>query len=144
LHRRGHKLGTIDLPPMPDTAWPAVVDHAIDHEALVDRVPKYVRRYAWRDRRLALQLLRLGTEKRTRRFLWDLAHVRPARWRARLSAYLGNRAAAILGCGRSTADTQRRQKAPDRPAVAAILFWALLASGQITMRKVDSWQTLAT
>jgi putative transposase len=26
---------------------------------------------------------------------------------------------------------------------AAILFWALLASGQITMRKVDGWQSLA-
>jgi hypothetical protein len=24
---------------------------------------------------------------------------------------------------------------------AAMLFWALLASGQITMRKVDGWQT---
>jgi putative transposase len=27
---------------------------------------------------------------------------------------------------------------------AAILLWALLASGQISMRKVDGWQTLAT
>ncbi|WP_040620768.1 IS256 family transposase [Rhodovulum sp. PH10] len=27
---------------------------------------------------------------------------------------------------------------------AAMLFWALLASGQISMRKVDGWQTLAT
>src|SRR3954466_9824199 len=27
---------------------------------------------------------------------------------------------------------------------AAMLFWSLLASGQITMRKVDGWQTLAT
>jgi putative transposase len=27
---------------------------------------------------------------------------------------------------------------------AAMLFWALLASGQINMRKVDAWQTLAT
>ena len=27
---------------------------------------------------------------------------------------------------------------------AAMLLWALLASGQINMRKVDSWQTLAT
>jgi putative transposase len=27
---------------------------------------------------------------------------------------------------------------------AAMLFWALLASGQIVMRKVDGWQTLAT
>jgi putative transposase len=26
---------------------------------------------------------------------------------------------------------------------AAMLFWALLASGQINMRKVDRWQTLA-
>jgi transposase-like protein len=26
---------------------------------------------------------------------------------------------------------------------AAMLFWALLASGQITMRKVDGWQTIA-
>ncbi len=24
-----------------------------------------------------------------------------------------------------------------------MLFWALLASGQVTMRKVDGWQTLA-
>jgi transposase-like protein len=27
---------------------------------------------------------------------------------------------------------------------AAMLFWTLLASGQINMRKVDGWQTLAT
>jgi putative transposase len=25
---------------------------------------------------------------------------------------------------------------------AAMLFWALLAAGQITMRKVDGWHTL--
>lgn len=27
---------------------------------------------------------------------------------------------------------------------AAMLFWALMASGQITMRKVDGWASLAT
>jgi len=27
---------------------------------------------------------------------------------------------------------------------AAMLFWALLASGQITMRKVDGWESLDT
>ena len=27
---------------------------------------------------------------------------------------------------------------------AAMLFWALLASGQINMRKVDGWQALST
>jgi putative transposase len=26
--------------------------------------------------------------------------------------------------------------------IAAMLFWALMASGQITMRKVDGWQSL--
>src|SRR4029077_20000639 len=43
----------------------------------------------------------------------------------------------------------RGVQAPDQdPAVlpsaetAAMLFWALLAAGQITMRKVDGWQTL--
>ena len=30
-----------------------------------------------------------------------------------------------------------------RAETAAMLFWALLASGQITMRKVDGWKTLA-
>ncbi len=39
----------------------------------------------------------------------------------------------------------RRVAEADRtPAeTAAMLFWALLASGQITMRKVDGWQRLA-
>jgi hypothetical protein len=35
---------------------------------------------------------------------------------------------------------------PDRASLhrkAAMLFWALLASGQIAMRKVGGWQTLA-
>jgi len=31
-----------------------------------------------------------------------------------------------------------------RADTAAMLFWALLASGQINMRKVDGWRTLAT
>jgi putative transposase len=30
-----------------------------------------------------------------------------------------------------------------RAEAAAMLFWALLASDQISMRKVDGWQTLA-
>jgi hypothetical protein len=35
---------------------------------------------------------------------------------------------------------------PPRPPAdtAAMMFWALLASGQISMRKVDGWQILAT
>jgi putative transposase len=30
------------------------------------------------------------------------------------------------------------------PSAAAMLLWALLASGQTNMRKVDGWKTLAT
>ncbi len=41
----------------------------------------------------------------------------------------------------------RGVQAPDQCALpnaetAAMLFWALMASGQITMRRVDGWQTL--
>lgn len=28
--------------------------------------------------------------------------------------------------------------------IAAMLFWPLMASGQISMRKIDGWRTLAT
>ncbi len=40
-----------------------------------------------------------------------------------------------------------RPKAPVPPGLLwagppAMLFWALMASGQITMRRVDGWQTL--
>jgi hypothetical protein len=44
------------------------------------------------------------------------------------------------------ADGQRRvcALATSSADTAAIFFWALLASGQINMRKVDGWQSLAT
>jgi hypothetical protein len=38
---------------------------------------------------------------------------------------------------------QYRQTVLPSADTAAMLFWALLASGQINMRKVDGWQTLA-
>ena len=51
-------------------------------------------------------------------------------------------------CRRTAArGVQTADQDPDvlpSPETAAMLFWALLASGQITMRKVDGWQTLAT
>jgi hypothetical protein len=53
--------------------------------------------------------------------------------------------AAVSESGASAAK-RPRPPAPDRAAVrgtAAMLFWALFASGQINMRNVDGWQTLA-
>ena len=136
LHRRGRKLGTIELPPIPDTSWPAIVDYARDREVLPGQISKYIRRYAWRDHRLALRLLRVGTGKRTGRFLWDLAHLRPARWRARVSAYLGNRAAAILGCDVVAAST--KDGAGDTRAPAK---WKASESGrwEAIFATIDPW-----
>ena len=53
--------------------------------------------------------------------------------------------------GTRSSDCTRSSSAGSRPSDRATLrrknrrqlFWALLASGQITMRKVDGWQTLA-
>jgi hypothetical protein len=45
------------------------------------------------------------------------------------------------GCTKRWIKTQTVLPSAD---TAAMLFWALLASGQINMRKVDGWQTLAT
>jgi putative transposase len=39
---------------------------------------------------------------------------------------------------------RRTQTVLPSAETAAMLFWALLAFGQINMRKVDGWQTLAT
>jgi transposase-like protein len=39
-----------------------------------------------------------------------------------------------------------KRRIKDRPAMpetAAMLFWALLASGQIIMQKIDGWKTLS-
>jgi hypothetical protein len=37
----------------------------------------------------------------------------------------------------------KTQTVPPCAETAAMLFWALLASGQIAMRKVDGWRSLA-
>jgi transposase-like protein len=38
----------------------------------------------------------------------------------------------------------KTQTVPPSSDTATMLFWALLASSQITMRKIDEWQTLVT
>jgi hypothetical protein len=47
----------------------------------------------------------------------------------------------MLGC---TSALIRSASHSSAARTAAMLFWALLASGQISMRKVDGWQTLAS
>ena len=60
----------------------------------------------------------------------------------------GEASADALICRRKRLHEEfmRRIKTPTvlpSAETAALLFWALLASGQITMRKVDGWKTLA-
>jgi putative transposase len=43
------------------------------------------------------------------------------------------------GCPRSSNAGSKPRPFCHRPDTAAMLFWALLASGQINMRKVDGW-----
>jgi putative transposase len=47
-------------------------------------------------------------------------------------------------CTRSSSEGSKTQTVLPSAETAAMLFWALLASGQINMRKVDGWQTLST
>jgi putative transposase len=47
-------------------------------------------------------------------------------------------------CTRSFKRRIKTQTVLPSAETAATLFWALLASGQINMRKVDGWQTLST
>ena len=46
-------------------------------------------------------------------------------------------------CTKSSSGGFKTQTVLPSAETAAMLFWALLASGQITMRKVDGWQSLA-
>jgi putative transposase len=48
------------------------------------------------------------------------------------------------GCMRSLSTGFKTLTVLPSADTAAMLFWAPLASGQINMRKVDGWQTLAT
>ena len=51
----------------------------------------------------------------------------------------------LSGCMKSSSEGSRRKPYCHRRTAdtAAMLLWTLLASGQISMRKVDGWQTLA-
>jgi len=48
----------------------------------------------------------------------------------------------LNGYTRSSSAGSKTQTVLPSADTAAMLFWALLASGQINMRKVDGWQTL--
>ena len=70
--------------------------------------------------------------------LFTFTRLRPSQWR---SARTTNAIERLHEEFKRRIKTQTVLPSAD---TAAMLFWAVLASGQINMRKVDGWQTLAT
>ncbi|HEX6010674.1 MAG TPA: hypothetical protein VFY87_02495, partial [Geminicoccaceae bacterium] len=102
LHDRGRRIGKIDLQRVPGTHWGELVERWVREERLPQLLPRHLRRYAWRDRRLLARLLRLAAERRTWRELWDLVHTPPRGWPERLRAYLVARQEVLLPTKRGT------------------------------------------
>ena len=75
--------------------WEELIERWICEEGLPRLLPRFLRRNAWRDRRLLAHLARLAVERRTLRYLWALAHLSPALWRE-IRAYVVARQDSLL------------------------------------------------
>jgi putative transposase len=95
-------------------------------------VLRFIRKWRLRHRPVADCLEEAGER------LFTLTRLPPSQWR---SARTTNAIERLHEEFKRRIKTQTMLPSAD---TAAMLFWALLASGQINMRKVDGWQTLAT
>jgi len=97
-----------------------------------DRRRKFIAKWRLRHRDVADSLEEAGDR------LFSFTRLPPSQWRS----------ARTTNCiERLHEEFKRRIKTQTvlpSAATAAMLFWALMASGQIIMRKIDGWQTLAT
>jgi len=97
-----------------------------------DRRRKFIAKWRLRHRDVADSLEEAGDR------LFSFTRLPPSQWRS----------ARTTNCiERLHEEFKRRIKTQTvlpSAATAAMLFWALMASGQIVMRKIDGWQTLAT
>jgi peptidoglycan/xylan/chitin deacetylase (PgdA/CDA1 family)/SAM-dependent methyltransferase len=96
LRYRGRKLGKLDLQRVPGSGWDELIERWIREEGLPRLLPRFLRRNAWRDRRLLARLARLAVERRTLRYLWAMAHRSPALWPREIGAYVVARQDALL------------------------------------------------
>jgi Nodulation protein S (NodS) len=104
LHYCGRKLGKVDLIRPPGIVWADLAERWVREETLPRLLPRLLLRHAWRDRRLLGRILRLGTDRRSRHFLWDLLHAPVSTWRRSLAAFVVNRQETILGYADTTTD----------------------------------------
>ena len=106
--------------------------YAATPEDIATRRKAFIRKWRLRHRAVADSLEEAGDR------LFTFAQLPPSQWR---SARTTN---AIERLHEEFKRRIKTQTVLPSAETAAMLFWALLASGQINMRKVDGWQTLAT
>jgi len=105
--------------------------YAATAEEIQERRKAFVRKWRLRHRAVADSLEEAGDA------LFAFTRLPPSQWR---SARTSNAIERLHEEFKRRIKTQTVLPSAD---TAAMLFWALLASGQINMRKVDGWQTLS-
>jgi transposase-like protein len=106
--------------------------YATTPEEIALRRKAFIRKWRLKHRAVADSLEEAGDR------LFTFTRLPPSQWR---SARTTNAIERLHEEFKRRIKTQTVLPSAD---TAAMLFWALLASGQINMRKVDGWQTLAT
>ena len=106
--------------------------YAATCEEIETRRKAFIRKWRLKHRAVADSLQEAGER------LFSFTRLPPSQWR---SARTTNAIERLHEEFKRRIKTQTVLPSAD---TAAMLFWALLASGQISMRKVDGWQTLAT
>ena len=106
--------------------------YAATREEIEVRRKSFIRKWRLKHRAVADSLEEAGDR------LFTFTRLPPSQWR---SARTTNAIERLHEEFKRRIKTQTVLPSAD---TAAMLFWALLASGQINMRKVDGWQTLST
>jgi putative transposase len=106
--------------------------YAATREEIETRRKAFIRKWRLKHQAVANSLEEAGDR------LFTFARLPPSQWK---SARTTN---AIERLHEEFKRRIKTQTVLPSAETAAMLFWALLASGQINMRKVDGWQTLAT
>jgi putative transposase len=105
--------------------------YAATREEVATRRKAFIRKWRLKHRAVADSLEEAGDR------LFTFTRLPPSQWR---SARTTNAIERLHEEFKRRIKTQTVLPSAD---TAAMLFWSLLASGQISMRKVDGWQTLA-
>jgi transposase-like protein len=106
--------------------------YAATRQEIEARRKAFIRKWRLKHRAVADSLEEAGDR------LFTFARLPPSQWR---SARTTNAIERLHEEFKRRIKTQTVLPSAD---TAAMLFWALLASGQINMRKIDGWHTLAT